>query len=82
MKEQLEQHGTTHSQPKVILKGSSRLDTRTLGTVWTETAEVRRALLVGLCYPATNAVNAAAKLPELHGSWNDVTDMQAWRLAA
>ena len=71
--------GTTHSQPKVILKGSSRLDTRTLGTVWTETAEVRRALLVGLCYPATNA---AAKLPELHGSWNDVTDMQDWRLAA
>lgn len=59
----------------VILKGSSRLDTRTLGTVWTETAEVRRALLVGLCYPATNA---AAKLPELHGSWNDVTDMQDW----
>lgn len=65
----------------VIMRGSSRLDTRTLGTVWTETAEVRRALLVGLCYPATNATNATnatAKLPELHGSWNDVTDMQAW----
>eukprot|EP00435_Cladocopium_sp_Y103_P021318 s4866_g5.t1 len=63
----------------VIMKGSSRLDTRTLGTVWTETAEVRRALLVGLCYPATNATNATnAKLPELQGSWNDVTDMQAW----
>ena len=54
---------------QVILRGSSSLEFRTLGSVWLETVEVRRALLVGLCYDGEL---------QLKGSWNDVLDMRTW----
>eukprot|EP00438_Fugacium_kawagutii_P033395 Skav210064 [mRNA] locus=scaffold485:81662:100969:+ [translate_table: standard] len=53
----------------VIIRASSPLDHRTLGSIWT-TAEVRRALLVGLCYKGSDL--------QLKGSWNDIEDMKTW----
>ena len=55
---------------QVFIRGSKKIEHCTLGSVW-KTSEVRRALLVGLCYK--DAL-------QLQGSWNDLADMQQWWL--